>query len=281
MSYKDILVYMSGNSAHSAALNVAAQIATRHEGHVNGLHLRLPSEVPTFVMTEIGSQIKDAQRDAVQGLADKTKAEFMDVVSDAPFTSAWLEQKGDEVTLLPLYARRSDICIVGAGATKSSEARDTSLIEQLMLSAGRPVLMVPEQNQGVDTAKSCGDVVLVAWNASRESVRAVHDAMPFLKRAKEVHVVVGRVKDSIKPSNDVDGLDICTALKRHGVNVVERYEEKVTGSVGKHLLAKAETVHADLIVMGGYGRPRMREIVLGGVTHYVLKHTCVPVMLSH
>jgi len=133
--------------------------------------------------------------------------------------------------------------------------------------------MIPRN--GVDGA--IGSRVLVAWNGSREAVRAVNDAMPLLEKARHVEVLT---IDPGKDDGDIPGADICQYLARHGVNA-EAASAKSQGSTTETLLTYARDNSASLVVMGAYGHSRLREFVLGGATYNMLQHSYVPVLMSH
>jgi len=121
--------------------------------------------------------------------------------------------------------------------------------------------------------------VLVAWNGSREATRAVHDALPLLRRAEKVTVL------SIDPDEDAEprlpGADVSLHLARHGVTAQAATIAGTDVAVGDLLLSYAADHDIDLIVMGAYGHTRLREVVLGGATRTLLRHMTVPVLMSH
>ena len=126
-----------------------------------------------------------------------------------------------------------------------------------------------------------GANVLVAWNASRESTRAVTDALPLLARAKSVAVLVVDPEEAGGKHGDSPGADIALHLARHGVNA-KAYPTPSGGvEVGDVILSRASDIGADLIVMGAWGRSRARELVMGGATRSLLERMTVPVLLSH
>jgi nucleotide-binding universal stress UspA family protein len=126
-----------------------------------------------------------------------------------------------------------------------------------------------------------GENVLVAWNGGREAARAIGDALPLLERAKHLDILA--VDDDGEPgvAERLAGARLGTWLRAHGIAAgVERHEVRDIG-VGEWLLDRAADLGSDLIVMGGYGHARMRELVLGGVTRTVLRSMTVPVFMAH
>jgi nucleotide-binding universal stress UspA family protein len=115
--------------------------------------------------------------------------------------------------------------------------------------------------------------VLVAWNGSREAARAVRDALPFLTEAAAVTVA------SFGAAAPRELEDVVDLLEGHGVRATARAEAD-TASIGGQLIGLAAALDCDLMVLGAYGRPRLREVILGGVTREILQGAQVPVLLS-
>jgi nucleotide-binding universal stress UspA family protein len=126
-----------------------------------------------------------------------------------------------------------------------------------------------------------GERVLVAWNASRESTRAINDALPLLKNAAMVTVLAVNPKHGIEGHGDVPAADIALHLARHGVKAEAAHTIAKDISEGDALLSYAADLGVDLIVSGGYGHSRAREMVFGGVTRTLLQEMTVPMLLSH
>ena len=139
--------------------------------------------------------------------------------------------------------------------------------------SGRPVLVVPYAGRH----EGLGSRVLVAWNASREAARAVHDALPLLTRARSVVVLAVDPPDE----DHIPGADIAAHLAHHGVHVEARHTVAPDIEVGDELLNLISDLGADLLVMGAYGRSRWREAVFGGATRHILAHMTVPVLMAH
>jgi nucleotide-binding universal stress UspA family protein len=111
------------------------------------------------------------------------------------------------------------------------------------------------------------DDIIVAWNGSRESARALAEAMPFLYKAQSVTGVVVDEDDE----DAVIGRDVVDHLKHHGVNAVLHHQKVKDDDVGEILIDVARRRKADLIVMGGYGHSRLREWLLGGTTYELMQ----------
>ena len=181
---------------------------------------------------------------------------------------------GDAEAAADILVRYADLVIAGQRDPDSDERMGAVDPEDLLMGCGRPVLMVPYAYR----LDRIDDRVLVAWNASRESARAVADAMPLLEAASHVTVL------AINPGpelGDEPCADISLHLARHNVEAEAAHMEVTDMDVGDALLNRATDLGMDLIVMGAYGRPRLRELVLGGATRYILRHMTVPVLMSH
>jgi nucleotide-binding universal stress UspA family protein len=171
-----------------------------------------------------------------------------------------------------LHARYADLSVLAQDAPESQDLRFADLAEDVLISAGRPVLVVPKGG-----AAWSGRTALVAWNGSREAARALADAMPLLERAQTVEVFTAGEQDI----GDLPGADIAAHLARHRIDVEVFRFAGIESSVGDALLNRAADIGADFVVMGGYGRSRFREYVLGGVTRHVLQNLTLPVLMSH
>jgi nucleotide-binding universal stress UspA family protein len=175
--------------------------------------------------------------------------------------------------VVALHARYADLTVIAQSAPPNIPNGEAGLAHDLVLQAGRPVLVIPFAG----AQRPVGERVVIAWNGSREAARAVGDAMPILERAASVDVL------SVQPEGigDLPGADITHHLARHGIKATAKRSVANLIEAGDVLLNFVADTGADLIVMGAYGHSRMREIVLGGVTREVLDHLTVPALLSH
>jgi nucleotide-binding universal stress UspA family protein len=126
-----------------------------------------------------------------------------------------------------------------------------------------------------------GRNVVVGWNGKREAARAIVDATPFLERAEKVVVAAVDAKPDTDGCGEAPGVDITAHLARKKIRAELSNVDGLGRSHGEALLAEARTREADLIVIGGYGRPRLSEWIFGGVTREILERAETPVLISH
>jgi nucleotide-binding universal stress UspA family protein len=121
---------------------------------------------------------------------------------------------------------------------------------------------------------------LISWDASRESTRAVTDAIPLLKRADLVQVAIFNPSSKPDAHGEQPGADIALFLARHDIKV-EVSVHKTSTDIGNAILSLSHDLDSDMLVMGGYGHSRFREMIMGGVTRTILESMTIPVLMSH
>jgi nucleotide-binding universal stress UspA family protein len=148
------------------------------------------------------------------------------------------------------------------------------IVEAALFQTGRPMLLIPYI--GVPTVKI--DRIMIAWDGGSSAARAVGDAMPLLRRAKAVEIVI--VTGEERKRDMLPGADLAEHLARHGLNVDVK-ELVAADDVQPILLSYASDMSADLMVMGGYGHSRLREFILGGVTRDMFESLTIPCLMAH
>ncbi|KAA5605682.1 universal stress protein [Roseospira marina] len=279
MALKDILVHLDSSQHCRARVEAAASLATRHGARLTGLFVRTTPHVPQFVMSQLGPEVTRAQRRYAEEASAKAKATFEAVLGGFEIASEYRDPEGELLDTLVLHARYADLVILGQYDRRDDNMADErEAADQVIMDSGRPVLVIPYAGQH----PRIGDKVLVAWNASREATRAISDALPILQTAREVDVLaINPHHNGVNGHGDIPGADICGHLARHGVKAVAEHVVAHDVDVGNLLLSRASDSGADLIVMGAYGRSRLRELVLGGATWHILHHMTVPILMGH
>ena len=276
MSLKDLLVIADNDSTYAARLDIALALAAEHHAHLTGLHVMPPPLTPIYVDMPIPETVEKMQRLELEDAARRAAAVFAEHAGRTTVSTEWRVAEGDIVRVASEHARYADLTVLPQGMDLGFASADlTNLPEELALRVGRPVLVIPRYG----SFPKVGGRVLVAWNGSREVTRAVHDALPLLRRAEQVTVL------SIDPDADAErrlpGADVSLHLTRHGVTVQAATIAGADVAVGDLLLSYVADHDIDLIVMGAYGHTRLREVVLGGATRTLLRHMTVPVLMSH
>jgi nucleotide-binding universal stress UspA family protein len=279
MPYKTILVH-ADHSRHAATrIRIAAEIALADNAHLIGAAM---SGISRFVYQDstVGS-IGPIVAEHVAMLNERARAalvEFEAIATRMGVASFETRLVDDEPEGgLALQARYCDLVVVGqTDPDELSPNVISDLPEYVMLNCARPVLIVPYAGK----FQQVGNNVLIAWDGSIEATRAVTHAIPLLQRADNVSVVLFNAVAGSAEHGEQPGADIALYLARYGVKV-DVQEQRTDIDIGNALLSLAADNNNDLIVMGGYGHTRLREVLLGGVTLTVLKTMTAPVLMAH
>jgi nucleotide-binding universal stress UspA family protein len=280
MSYKSIVVHLDASERSAARLEIALRLAQHFRAYLIGLYavltpearsIRLLAATPGHSATHAGD--REERRLGLERLFHGELARY-------GISGEWMEAERPPHRAVSRRARCADLIILGQDDPNDPASYiGDHFPETIVMSAGCPVLLIPYA--GVFPA--IGTHPLVAWDGSREAARAVHDALPFLKAAKQTTILtVNDTSGEPPPGSRIPGADIAAMLARHDVNVSMSAVDGVTMiPIGDMLLTQTANIGADLVVMGGYGHARWRELVLGGATRNMLRSMSVPVLMSH
>ena len=282
MALKDILVHLDVTPRSAARLAIAAGLAMKHGAHLTGLHVIDISSANYFYGAAMPfvptnpEEIVGRMRAEAAKAAAPVEAAFREYLRRNGIEGEWRQMEGDPATTVALQGRYADLIIVGQPNPDEPQDGDPITVNTVMTS-GRPVLAIPFAGD----FPTIGERVLVAWNASREAARAINDALPLLAGAKQVTVLAINPQRGIGGHGDVPAADIALHLARHGLKAEAAHTVAKDISDGEALFSYAADIGADLIVAGGYGHSRARELVFGGVTRTLIAEMTAPVLLSH
>ncbi|MGA7986692.1 MAG: universal stress protein [Burkholderiales bacterium] len=278
MSYKTILVHLDAGKGIDSRLDIAFSLAQKFDAHLVGLHALSVAPLPGWAIAEAGEFIENAQTKARADLAQAGRKAWDAAVQRSNCSKCeWRSSSADALDAVTLHARYADLVLIGQDDGSGTDGLARDFAQHLLLAAGRPVLLVPYARD----KRAPGNKVLVAWNASQEATRALTDALPLLRGAKQVQVAAFNAGRKGGMHGDVPGADIGLYLSRHGVKVTVSQYQADDVDVGNQLLSRAADLDSDLIVMGAYGHSRISELILGGVTRTLLESMTVPVLMSH
>lgn len=286
MKLRDLLVVLDGSARSDVVLGVAVDVARRHDAHLTG-YCPLETLMPANLAFALGGY---PALSSLQGAANQLEEEalakaasieagFRDQLGRNGLRGDWEIGRGVVGEVVARRARTTDLVVLGqADPENPLPPSARTMIEDALMNSGRPLLLVPFAGR----FDAIGTNVLIGWNATREAARAVHDALPLIAPTATVTVLtVERGRAGVEPQ-EMPGADIAEHLARWGLTVTAaRTATDGTISDGDALLSYASDIGADLLVVGGYGHSRARELVLGGVSRGLLQHMTVPLLISH
>lgn len=280
MAIKDILVQVDTSRGNTARIDAALALADAWDGHLAALALVPEPYIPAAVGVNIPPEILEQQRQRAQEQADA----LLDAVDDrAGRFGRPIERRREiaAVDRLPAvfarHARHADLTVVGQPDPEEGGVDQAFLVEASFMYSGRPALIIPY----IGTRTMPPETVICCWDGSREAARAINDAIPFLEKAKRVLVTVIDPEKLGGRVGPIAGADMAAHLAHHGIEVEVKDLESGGLDVPDVILSHVADEAADMLVMGGYGHSRLREIVFGGTTQYILEHMTVPVLISH
>lgn len=283
MPFKDLLVHLDATPSSAHRLDYALELAARDQAHLAGLYTldlvptlselarAYPGRVEHY---EAFVKLRDAELDK----AKSVEARFREGLRRQGLEGEWRFVEGLPAETVALHARYVDLAIVGQADPEhppiSTEGR---IPEELLFTSGRPLLLVPY----VGKFETIGDHVLVAWKPTAEAAHALADALPLLEPAAKVTVLTVNPERWLDAEPGLPVADIALHLARHGIRAEATTTIADDIATGDVLLNHISDCGADLLVMGGYGHTRAREMVFGGVTRQILKQMTVPVLMAH
>ena len=284
---KYILVAASGSAGDEALFATALAAAAPVAAHLVFLHVRVDATEMAVAMTSGGGTVVRSVLDQLDAEVRQKEARVCgaieafchrsgvrlgpaDPAAAGPSAELALEV-GSECQFVAEYGRFADLLVVGRGHEQQDAALD--VLETALMDTGRPLLIAPDQPPAALTGTA-----MIAWKDTPEAARAVAGAMPLLEAAERVLIVtVG--EDGV--AHEAASERLARALRWHNQAVSVRGVAQSGVSAVEVLLQTARAEHASLLVMGGYGHSRLREIVFGGFTQRILKAADLPVLMAH
>lgn len=278
MAFSDILCPMLSLDADEPVLAAAEVVAKLSDARTTALMVEIE---PDPVYTIEGAMERTLLADALAQMHKEFEAEKRKLEARARGPRGFEVRElavtaGRAGAALGAEARQADLTIMLRPGQAPLEELRTAIAEGVLFGSGRPLLLIPPLWRG----GSIGSNVVVAWNGKREAARALADAAPFLDRAASVTVVCVAL-GAARTQADASGQAVVSHLSRRGKRAELRHAGELGFSDGATLFGQAGGLGADLVVMGGYGSPRLLELIVGGVTREAMKTARIPVLMSH
>lgn len=275
---RSIVVHLPAASAAGRLLDVVLPLVRRFEAHLTGLHV-IP-HIPIYVDAGmgVGADFYSAQDRMLHEEADRAEEAYRARLGQAGVTGEWVRLPSEDEPAMRsaiTFCRSADL-VVASQYDEALPGAAAYFPEDLVLGAGRPVVLVPTAGGFSDI----GERVVIAWNGTREAARAAFDALPLLSATAQVRVLqAGRTDRSDPRLRSAE--DLVQALQRHGFAAEVDVAPAADVPVSEQILSRAADHRADLLVMGCYGHSRLRETIFGGVTSAILDRMNLPVLMSH
>jgi nucleotide-binding universal stress UspA family protein len=289
MGIKTILVPIDGGKGSFAALDRAFVVANRFGAHIEVLHvMQRVSDAASYGFYNVPARLRksvetEAEKTALQKAAE-LREQFEDFCSqyqvsiseepaaqDGP-TAAWRQEFGHVAEILVSHGRVSDLIAVPRPRLKTDTVRRSPVgqaVEAVLLETGRPVLIEPPNCQ----AKRC-ERVAIGWNESAEASRALAMTLPWLVEMSAVTLIISKKREPrVKAVLDY--------LAWHGVRADVQILDDRGSSIGEAILNVCSDVGAEFLIVGGFSHARARELLFGGVTHYLLAESRIVTIMVH
>jgi nucleotide-binding universal stress UspA family protein len=287
LSLKDLLVYVDQSEHASERLRLAADLACRHMSRLTALYVREPTPAQRHEqgIAELGqgsseaiSRTNQRIRKSVDEATERLQLALEELHRAHGIEVEWRCLDGVASIVVPQHARFADLCVLSQDLSAATTDTGYTFSEQLLFVTGRPVVFVPAQGS-FDTL---GRHILVAWNSSRASTRAVNDALPLIERAEQVTVLAVNPGEFAERYAALPPEQMVVHLRRHGASVEGIWLNNIPAeSIADAVQAQAHKVGADLVVAGAFGHPRLWEKLMGGVTRDLLARMNLPILMSY
>lgn len=275
---KDLIVNLEHDPSQDRARDFAITVAEAFNAHIAGVAFAYAPEFPGYMMLEIPPDIIAAMVEESKKAAEAAIKRFDEAAKRSQLSAEHrlVRTVGAAApTLFAALARRFDLSIFVQSSPDGADNDD--MIESALFESGRPVVVVPYiQKDGLKL-----DHVVCCWDGGRAAARAINDALPLLVKADKVDLLIIENDKTNNETTEIRGVEMASHLARHDVKVEIEIIPAPDIDVAEAILSHVADESGTLIVMGGYGHAKLREIILGGVTRAMLKSMTVPVFMSH
>lgn len=281
MSIKNILAVVPDTANAEAMIGPATALAEAHEAHLVILVVgALPALDYGYGGMAAGQLIVDEMTEVREDV-EKTAAKLIERLAG---TGVSVEVRSTAMSFAGISAevarqgRYADLVLIGrsGGDGDGHGYLVEKALDGALFDSGRPVALIPP-----GWSNGFGRRITIAWDGSREASRAVAAAMPLIESADEIRIALAAPRVGDNEHGEEPGADLGTALARHSANVSVDRLPALGRKASEALLEHALDCDSDLLVLGGYGHSRLTETVFGGVTHDMIRHATLPLLMAH
>jgi len=280
MGFKTILVPIEQHDLMNSTLETALLLARKFDSYIEGFALRVA--IPAaFAAGDVGAVPIPAFEQEIAENEKRSRSLFENFMQEhgvpcggdtKALLSAWLENSPEGDHFVGSHGRVFDVIVLGKPGRDPKGPRMTTL-EAGLFDSGRPILIAPTL-----PLPQMGTNVLIAWNCSTEQARVTAFAMPILKRAGRVIVLTVEGGAAVPGPT---GQQLCRYLQLNDVPAKPLTVGLDGRLTGEAILAHAKALGCDLLIKGAYTQSRLRQMIFGGTTRYILSNAELPVLMAH
>lgn len=278
MNYKKFFMPIDGGAQLEERIYGALLVAKYFNVHLEILHslpaVKINRQIPTHIVKELEEFTKNEQKveseeftKLVHKISSDTGVKITKEPTPNEFSVHPLLQYGDRSAMVAQESKYSDLVVLPA----PTDGILSDTFEAVILNSGKPVIVIPRIMEKFD-AKN----IIIAWNNSRQAARAITSSIELLKSANKVHLVSS--PEYLDDNNSLEKIKAYLSL--HGVKITSELL-KTTLHPGEALLNTAQNGGYDMIVIGAYGHDGLKELMFGGATKYLLKHSKLPMFMTN
>lgn len=279
MDIKDVLLLCDAGRTTQGRIDTAFELATKYNAVVTAIFIP-----PTPKFNANGSAGRtvltvpvEEQLEHSNEIIKSTKKAFIAKAKKLGIACEWIEDDELDIVSFINQSRYSDVAIAPQLLAEHVPNDKSLICDYLSTQIGKPLIVLPNKMKKFPLLNN----VVIAWDESPQAARAVHDAIPLLKLADNVNVVMVPEEEYYENKLIISGQGLKSYLSHHGINVNMVTIQRKKSKIAKEILSSAKHQGAGLIVMGVYGHSRIRESVFGGTSKYLLKNTTIPLLVSH
>jgi nucleotide-binding universal stress UspA family protein len=265
---KNVLLLVHEDAGQESRFQAALDITRALDGHLTCLSVSI---VPIILSDVYAVSVEAALFEDEQARAAENRKTLEARLEREDVPWNWIDDVGNPAQSLKRHAGMADIIVVSRKLDSEFLPDTLHIASEVVIGSDKAVVAVPETARGFEAAGHA----MIAWDGSDEAVKAMQSAVPLLQLARTVTIVeIGGAKGKLAE-------EAATYLSRHGIAAVvvrRRARGEATADV---LIAEAKGESADYVVMGAFGRSRLVEAILGGVSRQMLSESPVPVVTAH
>ena len=284
MSYKTIVVVLNDAGRTQQLLEASSTIARQSDAHLIGLYILPAAKIYSDVGMLAAPMVFEGYRDLFKSKLEEVRKLFEARVKQDRLKVEWRTVDSNYPDIAEsaiVHSRSADLVITSQIDYGPDGNIERDFVVRLILESGRPVLVIPKKGRFAPRGEGIAEKAVIGINGTKESSRAMFDALPLLRLVKETRLVWVDPYRQRSEAGEIPGAEEAAVLARHGIRAVAEPMMTDGRDAGEALLMRANDLGADLLVMGAYAHSRMREFVFGGATRHVLEHMTIPVLMSH